>query len=71
MSPVTGRHDCDGCYSPSDPLGEWYDQTLLVGAADFRAHNMSFAGSKGGGRNMALQVSTAPANRSASPIAPC
>ena len=48
--------DCDGCASPTDPVGEWYDQTLWVGAADFRAHNISFAGGRGGGRNMAAQV---------------
>ena len=28
--------DCDGCVTPSDPEGEWYDQTLWVGAQDFR-----------------------------------
>ena len=36
---------------------EWFDQTLWVGAADFRAINMTFVGStRSGGRNMALQV---------------
>lgn len=49
--------DCDGCDTPTDPLGEWFDQTLWVGAADFRAHNISFAGGHGGQtRDMALQV---------------
>ena len=48
--------DCDGCATPSDPIGEWFDQTLWVGASDFRAHNISFAGGPGPGRNMALQV---------------
>eukprot|EP00729_Bicosta_minor_P017441 gene17441-883_t len=49
--------DCDGCVSPSDPIGEWRDQTLWVGAADFRVENMSFAGAwPKTGRNMAVQV---------------
>ena len=51
--------DCDGCNSSTDPGGEWFDQTLFVGAADFRAHNISFAGSRRHGsqdRDMALQV---------------
>lgn len=50
--------DCDGCVTPSDGVGEWGDQTLFVGAADFRAENISFAGSsrESAGRNMALQV---------------
>jgi pectin methylesterase-like acyl-CoA thioesterase len=49
--------DCDGCVTPTDPVGEWYDQTLWVGAQDFRTENMSFAGSsREPGRNMALQV---------------
>jgi pectinesterase len=49
--------DCDGCVSPSDGVGEWYDQTLWVGANDFRTENISFAGSsRVGGRNMAMQV---------------
>ena len=54
---VVRWEDCDGCATPTDPLGEWFDQTLWVGAADFRAINMTFVGSnKSGGRNMALQV---------------
>ena len=49
--------DCDGCETPSDGVGEWDDQTLWVGAADFRAENITFAGSsRVRGRNMALQV---------------
>ena len=51
------QFDCDGCSTPTDAEGEWYDQTLWVGASDFRAENISFAGAwPRGGRNMALQV---------------
>ena len=50
--------DCDGCATPSDPVGEWFDQTLWVGAADFRAEHISWAGGRGGGRDMAVQVAS-------------
>lgn len=53
--------DADGAVSPTDHVGEWFDQTLWVGAADFRLENVSVAGCSlaecpKGGRNMALQV---------------
>jgi pectinesterase len=56
-SVVVKWRDCDGCSTPSDPTGEWFDQTLYVGAADFRAYNITFAGARhNGSRNMALQI---------------
>ena len=29
-------NDCDGCSTPSDPYGEWFDQTLWVGVSQSR-----------------------------------
>ena len=53
--------DRDGVASSTDPVGEWFDQTLWVGAPDFRLENISVAGCNAadcpaGGRNLALQV---------------
>ena len=43
--------------SHTDGAGEWYDQTLYVGANDFRMENISVAGSsRRPGRNMAMQI---------------